>query len=205
MRVYRILFVVLASCLFVGELQALQTQAKPSAAAPAKPQAAPAVTVKPDAPIQEIMATMIDPASKVVFQAVSSEMVNGKEVKKEPRTDAEWARVTRSAQAMVDGSKLITEESRRVARNLDQKANEGELNPRQVEALLTKNRAAWNKYARAFSAAAGVALKAAQAKNPQAVFDSGEGLDAACENCHLEFWYPDQEKLFQKKPAPAKK
>ena len=30
------------------------------------------------------------------------------------------------------------------------------------------------------------------------VFASAGDLDAACENCHLTFWYPDQEKLFKK-------
>ena len=59
--------------------------------------------------------------------------------------------------------------------------------------------------ARAFSAAAGVALKAAQAKNSQAVFDSGEGLDAACENCHLEFWYPNEKAAAAAKESGAAK
>jgi hypothetical protein len=29
-----------------------------------------------------------------------------------------------------------------------------------------------------------------KAKSVQGLFDIGTKLDVACENCHLEFWYP---------------
>ncbi len=51
----------------------------------------------------------------------------------------------------------------------------------------------------AFEAFAGVlrdsglrALAAINAKNPTDLFDVGEAIDAACETCHLTYWYPDQ-------------
>jgi hypothetical protein len=31
-------------------------------------------------------------------------------------------------------------------------------------------------------------------KNVQGLFDIGQKLDVACENCHLEFWYPAEKK-----------
>jgi len=195
-----ILVVNLAALLVasVAAQPASKPTSKPASSAPAKPTTAePAVS--PNATVQEIMATMIDPASKVVFGAVGSTETNGKEQKKAPRNDEEWAVVRKNATIMIDGAKLITMPGRRIASAaVSNKAAEGELTPAQIEALLVKDRASWNRLAREFSAAASKALKAAEAKSPDAVMDSGDAIDTACENCHTRFWYPDQDKLFKK-------
>jgi cytochrome c556 len=194
MRGFRFAGIIVSLTLLAGALEARQT-------APAKRPAAPPAAVSADTTIQEIMATMIAPSSKIVFEAVSTVNVKGKEQQKVPRTEAEWALVRNAAQKMVDGSKLITMDGRHVARNLNAKGNEGELSPKEVEALLAKNRPTFNKLAREFGDVAGTALKAAEKKDVDGVFASAGDLDAACENCHLTFWYPDQDKLFEKKPA----
>jgi hypothetical protein len=31
---------------------------------------------------------------------------------------------------------------------------------------------------------------------------AGEAVDNACENCHLKFWYPDQDQLLLDVPKP---
>ena len=144
---------------------------------------------------------MISPSSKIVFEAVSTVTVKGKEQQKVPTTDAEWAVVRSAALKMVEASKLITMDGRHVARNLNAKGNEGELSLKEVEALLAKNRPTFNKLAREFGDVAGTALKAAEKKDVDGVFASAGDLDTACENCHLTFWYPDQDKLFDKNPA----
>ena len=121
-----------------------------------------------------------------------------KEVQKEPRTDADWATVKTAALTMVEASKLIAMDGRHIARNLNAKGKEGELAPKDIEALLAKNRPEWNKFARAFGEVASTALKASEKKDKDGVFNAAGDLDAACENCHLTFWYPYQEKLFMK-------
>jgi cytochrome c556 len=194
MKGFRSAGIVVGLTMLVGALEARQ-------APPAKRTAAPPSTVSADATIQEIMATMISPSSKIVFEAVSTVTVKGKEQQKVPTTDAEWGVVRNAALKMVEGSKLITMDGRHVARNLNAKGNEGELSPREVEALLAKNRSTFNKLAREFGDVAGTALKAAEKKDVDGVFASAGDLDAACENCHLTFWYPDQDKLFDQKPT----
>jgi cytochrome c556 len=167
--------------------------------------AAPASRFRPVATVQELMATMIDPASKVVFEAVSTTETNGVEQKKSPNTDAEWAAVRTSALMLTESANLIAMDGRRIASPAKSNAaGPGELTPAQIEVRLTKERAAWNKLAGEFGAAAAVALKAADGKDADGVFASGEGIDSACENCHLRFWYPEQEKLFEKEPARPK-
>lgn len=102
---------------------------------------------------------------------------------------------------MVEGANLIMMEGRHIAGASTPAAAEGELAPAQIEVLVSKDRGTWNKLAREFNAAAIVALKAVEAKDAEAVLAAGDGIDTACENCHLRYWYPDQEKLFLKKPA----
>ena len=191
-------FTTLVGFNLVALLVAGLTAQKPASGPASVPPSA-ATTVGATATIQEIMATVIDPASKVVFEAVSTTESNGVEQKKEPRTDEEWAVVRKNAMMMIDGAKLITMPGRRIASAADSnKAADGELTPAQIEARLAKDRASWNRLAREFSAAASIALKAADARSADAVMASGEAIDTACENCHLRFWYPDQDKLFKK-------
>lgn len=178
--------------LLIGAVEAQQS-------VPARRPAAPAIGA--DTTIQQLMAMMIVPASKVVFEAVSTVTVKGKEQQKVPRTEGDWAAVSNAAQRMIEGSKLIAENGRHIARNMNAAGKEGELNPKQMEALLVKNRPAWDKFAREFGDVANAAARAAEKKDVDGVFAAAGDLDTACENCHLTFWYPEQDKLFETKPG----
>jgi hypothetical protein len=202
MRTFSSILMVNVAALLVVSVTAQQPASKPTSkptgAAPAKP-ATTTPAVSPDATVQEIMATMIDPASKAVFGSVGTTETNGVEQNKEPKNDEEWAVVRANAIKMIDGAKLISMPGRRIASaEMSNNAAEGELTPAQIEQRLAKDRASWNRLAREFSAAASKALNAAEAKSPDAVMDSGDAIDTACENCHTRFWYPDQDKLFKK-------
>ena len=37
-------------------------------------------------------------------------------------------------------------------------------------------------------------IEMVMARNVDALFDAGSRLDQACENCHLEYWYPGDKK-----------
>ena len=45
----------------------------------------------------------------------------------------------------------------------------------------------WGKYSKAMSDAAATALKAAQARNVDAVLDAGDVLYTSCEECHRQY------------------
>ncbi|MQA29196.1 MAG: hypothetical protein GEU82_05060 [Luteitalea sp.] len=159
---------------------------------------------RPAATVQDLMAGMIDPASKVVFRAVSSEVTTSGTVETAPETDGEWAVVRKNALMMVEGANLLMMPGRRIA--LPQFANQhndGELAPAEIEIRVAKARGEWNKLAAEFRAAALVALKAADDRKTDDFSGANEALDTACESCHLRFWYPDQEKLLQDAPKPG--
>ncbi|MGE3177490.1 MAG: hypothetical protein AB7O32_08470, partial [Vicinamibacterales bacterium] len=96
-----------------------------------------------------------------------------------------------------EGANLMMIPGRHAARP-GQTAATGELPHDRIEALVNKDWATWNKYAREFQVAAQAALDAAEAKDAEKLFAVGADVDMGCENCHLKYWYPDQDKLFTK-------
>jgi hypothetical protein len=40
-------------------------------------------------------------------------------------------------------------------------------------------------------------MKAAEAKDSQALFKAVSGIDKACESCHLHYWYPNDKRAHQ--------
>jgi hypothetical protein len=51
--------------------------------------------------------------------------------------------------------------------------------------------------ARRLHDAAAIAMKAVDAKDSHALFLAIDGIDKACENCHLHYWYPNDKRAQQ--------
>jgi hypothetical protein len=74
-----------------------------------------------------------------------------------------------------------------------------ELEPSEMEGLINKDRGAWVMRATKLHEAGLEAIKAIDAKDSQKVFEVGEQIEQACENCHRQYWYPNE----QIPPVPA--
>lgn len=202
MRTAHILLIVTAAA-FLGTVAVAQQTAasKPVTRAPARNGQPAYVAV---ATVQDLMAGMIDPASKVVFNAVSSVETSSGVQETAPQTAEEWVQVRRSALMMIEGANLLLIPGRRIAPPEVAKVhNEGELPPAEIEARVAKDRAAWNRFTVEFRQAATAALKAAEAKKPADFGPASEAIDTACENCHVRFWYPGQEELLKNAAPPG--
>lgn len=81
-----------------------------------------------------------------------------------PKDDAEWAAVENSAVILGESGNLLMIGSR------------------------AKNTTVWMKTSRALVDAGAVALKAAEAKNLDALMDAGNQIVDACERCHEKYW-----------------
>ena len=151
--------------------------------------------------IKDLMQGMVDPAADVLWEAVATDITAAGVVDKRPRTDEEWAAVQSSALMLVEVPNLLKMPGRKVARPGETTQSEGpdapELSPDQIAAKINRNRALWIKYANGLQNTAKKALDATRRKDAEALFDLGEEIDITCENCHLEYWYPND-----KKPPP---
>jgi cytochrome c556 len=173
MRSYSIVAVVFA-CLAMG-----------AAASPAGEPARPRATV------QELMDTRIDPAADVLWDSVAFIASEKGDEDRRPRTPEEWATVRQNALALIKAASDLGLPGRRVSA-LETTPGPGELRASQIEHLIEADPAAFAKHARALGAAARTALAAIDAKDADALMNAGGVIDAACEACHVVYWYPGQ-------------
>jgi hypothetical protein len=142
--------------------------------------------------IIEIMDSIVMPSAQVVWDAVAYEVSAEGEKVTGPETDEDWQRLRWSAVDLAESANLLMVPGRAV--NLPGAvAGEGELAPDEIANLIEKQRPAWVGYAHVLHEAAMEAVRAIDAKDPEAVSNAGGTIDAACESCHRQFWYPDQQ------------
>jgi len=147
----------------------------------------------PTATIKDLMDAVVDPSADDVWNAVATTVEKSGINEKAPRTDKEWAEVRLGALRLVEGANLLLMPGRHVARPGEKSETPGvELEPGEMEALVRKDPAAWNARARALQDVSLEVLRTIEARDPQRLEDVGGRLDEACENCHKQYWYPNE-------------
>ena len=193
MRTTRLTF-SLAVTLAIGTLlvtSACQTQ--PAAAPATTPAAIPPPEYTPTATIKDIMQSVVDPNADVVWLSVTTVQSAKGTVDTAPKTDEEWAKVRHGAIALTEASNLLIVPGRHVARPGEKSETPGvELEPSEMEALINKDIPAFRMRAKALHDAGVEAIKAVDNKDAQKVFEVGEQIEQACENCHKQYWYPNE-------------
>ncbi len=128
---------------------------------------------KPVADVRQLMHDVVYPNADAVWESVGTIISYEGTEEIYPRNDEEWAAVERSALTLTEAGNLLMIEGR------------------------AKDAGAWMERARALIDAASVALKAAQNKDADAIFDSGEGIYYACEGCHVQYRYDDDPSIIR--------
>jgi len=145
--------------------------------------------------VHDIMEGIVDPSSDVLFDAVATDITAAGVNEKRPQTDEEWAKVESNALMLAEAANLLKMPGRKAASPGDKTKSEGpdapELTPEEIQAKIDGDRAKWVKYATNLQEQARKTLEASRKKDADAVFALGEDIDMACEDCHLEYWYPN--------------
>jgi plastocyanin len=150
------------------------------------------------ATIKDIMDSMVDPSGDFMFESVQQIADEHGITEKAPQTDAEWEEVRHHLFILIEAPNLLTMEGRRVARPEDKSRAPGiENEPEEVRKLLDADRPSFIRRARRLQDAATLAMKAVDAKDKDALFRALDGIDKACENCHLHYWYPNDKRAQQ--------
>lgn len=114
---------------------------------------------------------------------------------KAPKTPKEWEEVRHHLFILLEAPNLLVMEGRRVAQPGEKSENpQVENQPDEVQKLLDADRPAFIRRARRLQDAAAMAMKAADVKDKDALFKAIDGIDKACENCHLHYWYPNDKR-----------
>jgi hypothetical protein len=159
MRTVHWLFLVSAA-LFISGIGFIIASGRTSQVEAAAP---PAPSLPPVASVKQIMAGIVMPAAYVVFDSVST-IVDAKGVQEnQPKTDEEWARVGASAAVLIESANMLLIGTRPV--------DQGD----------------WVKMSKAMADAGHMALKAAEAKNPEGILAAGEVINMSCDSCHEKY------------------
>ena len=160
------------------------------AAAPAAAEMPPFVT---DHTIKDLMLHVVDTNADVVWLSVTTVASDKGLIETRPKTDEEWAKVRQGAIQLAEAANLLMIPGRHVARPHEKSETPGvELEPAEMEELINKDRPAFYEHAKALYNAAMLAANAAEKKDADKVFEIGETIEQACENCHKTYWYPNE-------------
>jgi hypothetical protein len=193
--------IVFAGALFLAS--AVSSQCSQAASSPSPSLAATPLLgdMKPVVSVKELMANMIDPLADNIFDAVWwAASRNGKEEHR-PRTDADWDKVRVGAVTLAEGIYLL-----KVPRpfappgdvNNSVGPNAPELSPAQIQARLEHDPVLWNAKIEALRNVGLEVLDIVKKKNTQEMWEASYNLDQACENCHLQYWYPGDPALLKR-------
>jgi hypothetical protein len=191
-------FLILAALLL--PLAACSQQPTTKASAPESP-------FRITATIQDIMDSEVDPAADFLWASVGFVATKRGVEDKQPRNEKEWAIVRHQALTLIEATNLLAMEGRRVAdagKPLDEEEKGGIEDPKDIQNAIDANRAAFIGFAHGLHDAGMEMLRAIDKKDVAAMGVAGEKLDAACEQCHRTFWYPNAVEPIQTL-EPAKK
>jgi len=204
----RLLIVVCAGVYAAGALVSACSTSKSSA--PPAPQAQAQVQppaaalwgdMAPIVSVKELMRDFIDPASDYIFDSVATVVEKGKVIERQPRTDEDWDRIRAGAVMLAEGAYLL-KVPRPFAPPGDENNSTGpdpeELSPAQIRAKLEKDPVLWNAKIEALRNVGREVLEIVKKRDVNELWDASDNLDQACENCHLEYWYPGEKAFLNK-------
>ncbi|MDR2212235.1 MAG: hypothetical protein LBE21_01220 [Pseudomonadales bacterium] len=146
--------------------------------------------------IRDLMDSVIDPNADALWESVRTEINETGVHVYQPETDADWLALRHNVVSLIEGGNSLLIPGRRVAP--EGAGTDPEIPyaypPEQIQTALENERPVFNGFASAFQSVAMQLLNAVDARDVNALDESGELLDQACEACHSYFWYP---------PAPA--
>lgn len=144
------------------------------------------------ATVQDVMLHLVDPSADALWQSVETVYSAAGEEKRQPRTPEEWAAVKRHAVTLAEAANVLLIDGRKVVAADAPPEKMGYLGTKEIGERIAANRAEFNRFAVLLRETATDALKAIDAQDADALLNAGGPIDAACEGCHLAFWYPGQ-------------
>jgi hypothetical protein len=201
MRGFRWLFLT-STLLFIAAFAASCRSQQPT-----QQQASAAQGPAPVATIREIMHNIVEYNAFKIFNSVAVTVTEKGTEEQQPRTDEEWDELLHASMALAESPNLLVTPGRQVAKPEEMNSSDGpeELVPKDIQSKIDSNRDLWLKHVSELQKVGTETMGVVNAKNVQGLFDIGEKIDRVCENCHLEFWYPNEAAAAAAKQSGAAK
>ena len=123
--------------------------------------------------VRLLMASMIEPAADHIWASAGTIITAEETIEIRPETDEDWFRVRNSAVAVAEAGNLLMMDRRRM--------DDGD----------------WVAWCRQMIDAGDAAMQAADARDVQGIFDTGEQIYFSCAGCHAQYWANDPNRFRQ--------
>jgi cytochrome c556 len=151
----------------------------------------------PRTTVQQYMEGEINPAAEFLFHSVQEIADEHGARLKAPQTPAEWREVREQAAVLQRAPELLTARGLKVAPPGFKAENPPvESEPAWIQKAMDANRADFDRHALRLKAAADAVALAAEAQDPRAMQRALDGVDKACESCHLHYFYPNDRRAW---------
>jgi hypothetical protein len=151
----------------------------------------------PKTTIQQFMEDQVNPAGEYLFHSVE-QVSDAKGTRLHaPETADEWKAVSDRLAVLQTVPDVITAKGIKAAPPGFKSEHPGiESPPEWIQATIDSHRADFDKRAQRLKTAAAKAAEAAEAHDAKALFRSFDGIDKACESCHLHYFYPNDKRAW---------
>lgn len=119
---------------------------------------------RPVTDVSLLMEAILDPQADAIWDSVWTDITEDGTEEVQPSTREEWLAVRNSAFTLAESGNLLMMEPRVV--------DDGE----------------WVRMSQALVDASMLAVRAAEARNPDELFDAGTTIYSVCTNCHTKYW-----------------
>lgn len=167
-----------------------------AACSPVKQAATPPAGPTPVSSIHDLMEHVIEASAYTLWDATAITTDETGTHNGHPQTDADWARLRSAAITLSEAPNLLLMPGRAIVPPGVVMEAGGTLDAAAIEARIKDRSASFKAHALGLQSQALKALAAVDARDLAALDRMGGDIDAACEACHVEFWYP---------PAPEAK
>ena len=202
MRAFRWLFLIATIALVVAFAASCRSQQ------PQEQQQTPAARGPvPVTTIREIMHNIVEYNAFKIFDSVAVTITAKGTEEKQPRTEQEWDELLHATMALVEAPNLLVTPGRQIAKPEEMNSSDGpeELAPKDIQTKIDGNHELWLKHVNELQNVGKETMAIVNAKSVSGLFDVGEKIDRVCENCHLEFWYPNEAAAAAAKESGAAK
>ncbi len=152
----------------------------------------------PRTTLQQFMEDEVNPAGEFLFHSVE-QVSDAKGIRfNAPQTEAQWKKVSDSLAVLQNAPELLTAKGLKAAPPGFKSEHPGiESPPDWIQKAIDTHRDDFDQRARRLQKAANVAAQAAQAHDARGLYKSLDGIDKACESCHLHYFYPNDARAWQ--------
>jgi cytochrome c556 len=144
------------------------------------------------ATLQELMLHVIDPNVDAIWNSVTTIADENGVIDIRPETDQDWTKLRGHAITLQEAANLLVIPGRKVAEaGAATSIHPVELSPEAISKKIESERQQFERSAKVLHQAAAEVIAAIDARDVDALEKAGGHVEHACEQCHSQFWYPN--------------